>query len=503
MTKGPEVGYYPEGEPKKLHPLVKEMIEDSIHHLPTKHEKKAEKMIENGLINRFQKYIEESENVQLQKQTPEYIKHTAEQKSYGDNAEEGSSSCSDGRNDGNYIMGPAEEVKPYRTPGGVPKIRLDNGIPILDMPETEANIETAFAKKKGSSIKELVEYLQMHGITTHPDHGCGYLTGLTKAAGHIPEIGMRLGGIPTFMQVLNPEYITAFNNSAERVGGRGTTFLMFVDHFSQGLITLPYNIHEQLDHSKSLLANFNELHDKKVILMNERLDDKFHQQIIDLAKSMGSEGKINTRDYTKLIVNLILVGKVAREITLEQEKLGFPFIPESILTQANATETARKLLGFRIVRNITERVLSGRENGNHDLMKHPEQFVRVGSVGAENNSVNVPFVQKTAGKSITDDDIRSTKALYDILTDTLPKRPKDDADLQNEGRVILVAGEIEEDDYKASAFQKHLTLEESFTRNNAAKLRDSLADSVSNGETVVVGGIFDGKTKVMKHAVTG
>lgn len=492
------------------HPLVEELIDDSIQRLPPAPHRipGAETRIINGLNRRLKPYLFESEDIQRQKESPEYTAYIKEHKDFADGVEEGLVACPDGRNDENHIIGPAEEVKPYRTLGGIPDTRLSTSfprIPVLNVPELDALIKIAFLKKSGNFKKELVEYLQIHGISTSPEHGCGYLADMVKESGHQSlEIGMTMGGIPEYMAALRPDksgesHINAFNNNAERAGGRGTTFLTFADHYSQGLIILPNDIHERLDIAKSLRENFVDLHDSGKIAMSEKLDGVYRDRILSLARSMGHEGQINTRDYTKLISNLILIGRIAREITLEHNG-SFPFIPEYILEQANATETAKKLLAYRMIRNVTERILSGRKNGLHPLMSHPEQFIRIGSTGAENNSINVPFVQRTSRETITQRDIEAVIMLRSILTATLEKRG---VDPKNEGNVILVTGEIEQEDYRSrTIFEDYLIQKTCAIASNAAELRIALGKSADSGEAIVVGGIFDGRTKTMKHPVT-
>lgn len=487
---------------QKVATLTKNAIEDAISRLPHDHELAAETRIINGISRRLQPYIRESAEVTLQLKSPEHETHLRNFASFANRAEAGAVVCSDGRNDPFATIAGPGEIKVDRRLAGLPDVRQSTSLPqrpVLNDPDLYANIVNALEDKyMDIDRRELVEFVVAHIISTHPSHGCGDLTGQTRGVGHIPEIGMRLGGLREFRARINGGF-SAFNNAAADVGGRGTTFYSIIDHYAQGLIVAPYDVTDLIQKTLSLRQNLTELHDNRTLVMSEMLDETYYDAITELAGKMGQES-IDVRNYQNLVRNSILLGNIAIEIALMEEKQGFPNIPESLLTDSDASPTAVRLLQYVLVRNCSMRILSRLRKGNHPLMKHPEQFVRVGSSGAENNTQFVPFIQRTPAGPIRDDDIDGAIKLFGLLETTLVDQ---DVQLLEEGRVILVTGDFNRNDYATEriADQEH-TRAKSNIANNAAAFRIRLGESIETGEVIVVGGSINSHTKEVDEIVS-
>lgn len=512
MTNNREVVGH--GEPREMtqaHPLVQQAIEDSLSRLnPRFRNRDAEARVIDGITYALAPYTEESEYIARERNSRLHQAYLGEVIAFNPNALEGAIACPDGRNDMGYILGGPGEIKIDRRIGAIPEIRksTQEDEVVIDDPDLSSNIETAIAEKTITADKpELIEYVMPHIISTHPDHGCGYLKGETQEEGFAPGLGMTHGGIEEYIaRVSSPldshhrldlRWETAFANNARRAGAKGTTFLAIADHYSQGLILAPFDIAEKIDPNKSLRANLEALHESGDILMTEALDGAIHQRVLDLAASMGQVGNIDYRNYKNLIANTMLIGRVAMEITVDMEKNGFSFLPPSIIKDASAT--ALKALAFRAIRNSTFRILSGLTKGNHPHMRHPERFVRAGSSGAEYNSQYVPFVQRTTEGRFEESDVKRVKKLYDLLTATLLERG---TNLEQNGRVITITGEVNPQHFKnAQIAERYIRAEKAFIAHNASIFRDKYERSIASGQTIVIGVLFDSSTHTPKEIV--
>lgn len=489
-------------EPSVVASQIKHVaLEGALSRLPENPVIGSEERVRNAIERRFAPYVEENESIARQITTPEYEKHREETSDFLD-ARVGIVICPDGR----IIilaLGDPGVLSTHRRLMGSPETRTSTStekVQVLDDPTLSGSITAEFDERKtqGENL-ELVEFLGPHILSTHPEHGCGALSGIMQARGHTPQIGMRMGGIAEYFEQLN-EGFYAFNTVANRAGGHGTTYDVVHDAYSQGLIVGLRDTYTQFDTRRSLRENLINLQRNGEIVMTEMLDDSFAQQMVDLAQKMGmSSPTLPIADYKQVAKNRIIIGQVAREATLQEEKDGYPFIPTKLLENQNSTHASARSLTYHLLGNVAYRVLGGIQPGQHRLLQHPEQLIRIGPIGADFNITNIPFIERTPAGSLRPEDIDGALRLYKLAGSTLEDQG---INLTVEGRIILVTGEFDETQYANptianKAFYKEVAL----VANNAAKIREALAGSIATGEAIVIASLHTPGSRKLTHII--
>ncbi len=450
----------------------------------------AEERVRNSLERRFLPYLEETQIIARQINSPEYINFVTETEEFL-NASVGIVVCPDGRIQ-LIAIGDPRVLGVVRRPMGLPPTRNStrNDESVLDDADLAASIDIQLGRRiRENKNPELIEFIGTHIHSTEPTSGCGAFTSMARGLGHSASVGTRLGGIKEFFTKLG-DHFYATNNNAQRAGGKGTTIDLIHDAYSEGLIFGLRDAHSQFDPDISLRENLKELHAQEQILMTELLDGLFREEVVRKASEHGVF-KLDIRDPHQFAKNAILIGTLAREITEMEEKTNCSWIPEAIAK--DKSETAIRALAYLAIRNCAYRILGGIRPGLHDLTEHPERLLVVGPTAPAFNRENIPFIHKTARGPFQPEDISAVKFLYALTESVMEKQ---DIDLRSEGRIILVTEEFKQDIYK----DKIVADEEyakvvSAVRNNAAKIRIELSEGVKSGETVVLGCIHDPGTR--------
>ena len=476
--------------------LVNQAKEDSLGRIPLNPE--AQKRVENAIEKRFYPYVIEGAVIAEQLVSPEYREFVKETNEYL-GAKVGFIACPDGR-----ILviqlGDPKVASFYRRLQGLPPIRTstrgDHKM-VPDDPFLSAAIATDIQERKPQTeVPKIVQFIGPHIHSVHPDHGCGDRTGEMVGMGHTPEIGMAHVGIEEYFQKLGDGFY-AFDNAAENAGGRGSTFDLTHDAYSQGFIIGLRKTYEMFNPNLSLRENLKLLADNKLILMTELLDSLFSERITEEAQKEKVSGIIDMRDFYNFGPNAILIGKIAREITKEEEKKGYLWIPRAI--REDRTNTALRALAYHCVRNVVYRTLGGIKPGAHALEEHPEKLSRVGPIGADFNVSNIPFIESTVPGPLQPSDIEAVVKLYNLSYGILRAQG---VKLKDEARIILVTGIYDPNIYiDQREAQKQLNLATDIVRNNAAQIRKKFEKSIITGETVVIGALHEPGTRRLTHIV--
>lgn len=455
--------------------------------------------IQTALERRFLPYAIENESIAKQLESPEYRKFVKEIDAFLD-AKVGFGACPDGRVSPFSLADP-KVASIHRRLQGLPETRqstTEEHVWVLDDPDLAASIKTDMQEREeeGKS-NELVEFVGPHIHSSHPAHGCGACIGKLAAKGRTPELGMRYGGIAEYFEELGDGF-NAFDNVVKIAGGKGTTFDLTHDAYSQGFIVGLRNEYKNFNKNLSLRQNLELLAARKKILMTEKFDEIFTQNIIDESTKMGVEGYIDVSDYEQFGKNAMLIGRIAKKITIQEEAKGYRWIPESI--KDGKSQTAVRVLAYHAIRNTVYRVLGDIQPGQHMLQEHPEQLIRVGPIGSDYNIRNIAFVQSTPRGRLQSGDIEGVDKLYNLSYGILRKLG---ADLQREGRIILITG-IYDSTHHASrkSARAELNEVESVVLNNAAWIRKKFAESIQTGEAIVIGCLFDPLTRRLTHVLS-
>jgi hypothetical protein len=460
----------------------------------------VQKRVENAIENRLYPYIVEGEVIGTQLNSPEYQQHIVETDQFLE-AKVAAIACPDGR-----ILviqlGDPKVMSVSRKLQGLPATRpstkesSDRMVP--DDPYISAAIRTDMERrKKANRLARIVQFVGPHIHSLHPvEHGCGDKTTEMVAYGHTPEIGMRFGGIPEYYTKLGKGF-NAFDNAAENAGGRGATFDLVHDAYSQGIILGLRNSYEKFNHELSLRNNLELLAKNKNILMTEFLDPIFAENIIKEAQKRGITHPIDISNFYNFGQNAILIGEIARNITIEQEKENFPWIPESI--KEDKTEVDVRVAAYHSIRNVVYRIMGGIKPGEHNLQEHPEKLIRVGPIGADFNVKNIPFIESTVPGQLQSSDMEAVDKLYRLSYGVLKAQG---INLENEARIILVTGIYDEKLYAdKDKAQEQLNLSTHIVQNNAAWIRGKFEKSIKTGETIVIGALHEPGNRRLSHIV--
>ena len=495
-------------ETRKLVAIAKQ---DALARLPENASEQARARIENAVTKRLTPYIEEGKVIGRQITTNEY-KNFAESTKAFLNVDIGAVGCSDGR-----IVAPAiatpRIAHVHRRIQGMPETRKSTGrdkAHVMEDPLISASIKNSIdQRRQAGKNPELVEFVGPHIFSADPGHGCG------AAAAKVES--MDYGAIKEYFDELG-EGFYAFNKNAELARGKGTTFDLTHDAYSQGLIFGLKNAYdnatqansEMFDHSKSLRKNLINMHNNKQILMTELLRRELKDEIAQKAAKKGVF-KLNLKNAEQFAHNYMTIGTIAREITEEHEKTGFSWIPDALKQDdvdlsISKSPNAIRALAYTAVQNCVYTELGNIQPSKHSLLRHPEQLIRVGNIGHAFNRNTIPFIQVTPTGILRDKDLEGVKALHGLATKFLPDQG---INLEEEARVIIVTGEYDESMYTKPEFaMKEKCRVESIVMENAAMIRNALmtdrveSQSIREGRTVVIPTLHKPDSREMTHVVT-
>lgn len=479
--------------------LTDQAREDALQRVPLNPE--VQERVHNAIDRRFKPYIIESEVIAAQLISPEYQDEFVPKTNNFLKALVGYIVCPDGR----ILVIQLGDPKVARVsrrlqgkPPTRPSTRGDHNQMVPNDPYLTSSITNELGERgKLFDVPEMVQNFGPHTDSVNPEeHGCGDRTGEMVSYGHTPEIGMRYGGIPEYFEALGDGFY-AFDNTAKKAGGRGTTFDVIQDTHSQGLIYGLRDAYQRFDPRLSLRENLELLAKNKIILMTEFLDQIFAERVIKETQKRGINTPINMADYYNFGTNAILIGTIARDLTKEEEANGFHWMPKSI--KEDKTEIATRVAAYHAIRNSVYRVLGGIKPGHHNLIKHPEKLIRVGPIGADFNVFNISFTESTVPGPFQESDIKAVEKLYGLSYGVFKHQG---FDLRTEARIILVTGifdpSIYADDEKAKT---QLTLATHLVQNNAAWVRERYKKSILTGETVVISALHEPGTRRFTHIV--
>lgn len=484
---------------KSVQKLTEQAREDALQRVPLNPE--VQNRVNNAIERRFKPYVTEGEVISTQLSTSEYQGAFVPETDTFLGALVGIIVCPDGRL---LIiqLGDPKVARTSRRLRGKPLVRSstrgENNRMVPDDPYLSSSITTELQRRgKTIAVPEMIQQLGPHIDSVHPEeHGCGDKTAEVISWGHTPEIGMEYGGIAHYFESLG-EGFYAFDNTAKNAGGRGTTIDVTQDTHSQGLIFGLRNVYKSFNSSISLRENLELLSRNKIILMTEFLDQIFSERIIREAKKRGVNEPVNMHDYFNFASNAMLIGRIARELTREEEAEGFSWIPRPI--REDKTETALRVMAYHALRNSAYRILGGIKPGNHSLIRHPEKLIRIGPIGADFNVENIPFIESTVPGPFQESDIKAVEKLYGLSYKVFREQG---IDLREEARIILVTGIFDPDVYATEEKARaELTLVTHIVQNNAAWVRERFKRSIQTGETVVLGGLYKPGTRTLTHIV--
>lgn len=451
----------------------------------------AQERIRNGLTNHLLPYVTESETIAMELETPTFSEFTTEVAEYL-NADVGFIVCPDGRVLLFSLSDPGIS-RSHRRLQGMPEIRHStrDGKPVIKDTELSGSVSNGLKKRKAQNKNaELVEFVGPHIHSGSPEHGCGACIAKLEARGNTPEVGMAKGGLDVYFKEIGTG-LEAFANNAELAGGKGTYFDLVHDAYSQGFIIGLQKEYPMIDTNIPFRTNLLNMARAGKILMTERLDRFFIDAIYNTADLMNFPHSIDVQDFTKIAENAMYIGKIALEITKQEEAQGFPFIPQVI--REGKSDTAVRVLAYHAIRNVVYRTLGNISSGNHTLEHHGEALIRVGPVGP-NTIRNTTFINYIPRGEIADSDIMDVKKLYGLLYKVYKDK---NIDVLREGRVIVVTGTYDETDYGDNTSAANSALEDvnSMILGNAAAIRESLRSGIDTGEVTVVALQYNQRTR--------
>lgn len=484
----------PETTSHLINRLVQLAARDALFRLPKDASTEAQVRVANAIKNRFLPHVEESEIIAEQLTSPEYRQFVQEQKEFL-GVRLGVVVCPDGRIAASAIVDP-RVGHVHRRLQGMLETKGSSKHPgkfVVDDPLIDSAVAEAIVQRPDNPY--FVELMGPHIDSIHPEHGCGAAKGkISKAKKGVPTaVAMKNGAIPEYFDELGEKF-SAFTNTITDASGKATTFDMTHDSYSQGLIFGLKDTYHLFDPSKSLRENLVTLHAEGKILMTEFLDDKVRTALseTDLAGSL----KETLDDPNHFAQNFMLIGRIAKELTLHHEQNGFSEIGLPKHFTEGHSEATIRALAYHAIRNSVYRVLGGIEPGNHKLLHHPEKIIRIGPIGAAFNRESISFIQVTPPGDLRPEDISGAEALYGLFEGIAPTVG---IDLENEARIIMVTGEYhptgDPDQTRLQEVQRQVN-------KNAAKLREVFAEGIRTGSTVVIGAIFESGTRKMTHIVS-
>jgi len=479
-------------------PLSRDLIEDACEKaMKVTGEKGAQHkmMVWNGILRRFGPYVDEGVKSARKFGSDEYSEFKDGMREFLGVDGVGVVLCSDGR------VLPMSVVdygvaKISKRPGGIPETRRSTGPEgkrVLCDPEIKGHLAYTIEKSLREKGKEpvMVQFIGPHFNSENPVHGCGAAKIEATSRGRPAVTAMRLGAVSDFFERFDGH--DAFDNTIKRHGGLNKTFSMAHDIKDQSLTFGLKEVYDRaksegrnmFDEYKTLPENLVELNMKGNILMTSGLDKKFVGDIDKFARARGLEKFLQIRNPDFIDSNIIHIGSIARQLT---EKAGLDWMPGHLIEGLSDEQV--RVFAYHALRNVVYRKLGNIKPNNHDLIDHPEELIRVGPIGAAHNVRTIPFIESTSG-TLNSKDVEGVKALYGLSGDIYPNNG---IDLRYEGRVIVVTGK-----YSGARHldeRREIWGVESETRTNVACLRREFDEGVRNGETIIMGVIYDEKTKL-------
>lgn len=416
----------------------------------------------------------------------------------------GADLCPDGRISIQAIADP-RVLGVARTLMGAPKTRKstqDEGKQVLDDPDKAASVEIQIRKRiREGKNPELVQLMGIHIDSHDPENSCGAGMDEIEKTSKDPKKEKADGGIKHYFDKKGHTFVAIENNAKnikdeeKGVQGKATFVDMVHDSHDESLIFGLKNAYKSYDPDKTLLENLQIMSTNKQILMTSQLDEVFGAQIQALAGELGVKS-LDPKGPKNFAETSIVLGKIAKQITHQEERSGFNWIPDAI--KEGKSEAAIRTIAYISIRNTAYRKLCGIEPGNHELKDHPESVLIVGPTSTFNRE-NIGFPLKTARGPLQSSDVKTTKFLFDIHQSSIEKRLHNE---DTEGRIILVTGEHEPEAYiDEDHAQEELIKTRMTAMNNAALLREMFKDSVKEGRTVILTAIMHPGTREILQIV--
>lgn len=459
----------------------------------------ARERITNAIKNRLLPYLQENEVISSQISSDEYQQYLKDTEAFL-KARIEVVQCPDGRIAPIALADP-RYVDILRSPQGLFTTRSTTGDERLvpKDPDLVSELITSIdnRKKAGDSEPKVISFVGSHIDSHTPLHGCGASAAKLTLAGHAASVGMQYGGIKEYFEEIGEGFF-AFDNVAAIVGGKGTTFDLTYDTYSQGVIIGLRDSYRNFNPALNLRENLLKLAQQKQIIMSELLDDTFRPRINKIVEKLGlKKTTCDMREYRSFVQNMIVIGTMARELTQEEEKHDHAFLEAHV--RSDFSKIIARVLAYHIIRNVVYRVLGGIKPGAHLLLKHPETLIRVGPTGALYNVENIAFIETTPRGRIMRDDLDVVNVLYTLSQGVLTQMG---VDLTKEGRVILATGVFDHDRYRTPEIaHQELNYIKGTVKYNASMIRQRYEASVETGETVVLGALFDPDTRRLTHIV--
>lgn len=470
--------------------LVKKVTAKAFKELKADGETKSR--VTTALANRFKPYILEAEIIAHEMLTPEYIAFKEETREfYG--ALVNVVACPDGRISVLSLTDPRVAYVHRVLRGQLPtRLTTSKGeLPIPANTDLRAGVWTVLErmrKKYHVNKPKLVTLMGPHIDSEHPLHGCGAAAAALSGLGSgLPAAlaTMRYGGARNYFRVLQQsgEYY-AIDNFVRIAGGEGTTIDYTHDLHSQGVIIGLGTAWKYLKEGESFRENLVRLHRDNRLVMSELLAPNYQKRIRELGERIDlrlqKEKTLDYRDPAAFAQNAMLIGRVTQELTREEEKREFAFLPQAV---RRLDEVAQRIAAYHLLRNTVYLILGGIEPGKHWLLHHPEQVLRIGPIGADFNVKTVAFIE-TAPPMFSTSDMQSAFALYGLMERFLPAL---DVDLTREARIIMVTGGFDPSIYKDDkAVEQEYDKVTTVVIDDAAKVKMMVKRAISEGAAVVI-----------------
>jgi hypothetical protein len=485
--------------PQEVRALVDKAKEDALQRIDNRSPEARDRVV-TAIENRFAPAVKEAHRIAEQLISPEYVEYH-ERTSRFLGCFWGRIACPDGRIRVS-ATGDPNVVNNLRTLEGIPDVRISNGEFIPSHPEIVAAIRNYVQNQKDLGVRtpEIVEFIGPHGNSVDPLHGCGGGIGSLIESGHAPENSALMGGIKEYFDRTNGKgEWDAFDNLARSCQVIGTTIDEWHDAHTQGLVFGLRNAHKKFNERYTLRENIDNLADKGLVLMTERLASTYRDMIVNIFSSLlnGNVELLDIEDYTKFASNNILIGSVAQQLTIMEEQRDFPFIPYEL--RIHKSDKALRALAYNALRNACYIVLSDIKPGEHSLLHHPEQLIRLGPIGADFNVKTIAFIQATSGGNLNDTDMSRLVALYRLMYTT---HKEQGISLVDESRIIRVTAAHNPDIYVDAKEEKKARLSvEAQLEANADIVRRKFDKSIRTGETLVIACIHHPKTRKLTHTI--
>lgn len=474
---------------KRVNALVKKAQQSAFEEIKTGGA--ARKRIKTAIINRFKPYVLESEIIAAQLSSEEYHRFRTETEKFL-GALVTIAACPDGRISVLSLTDPRTALVSRVTQGRLAtRVTVREKVPIPLNTDLRATIWTKLKRMNAKTRKtpQLVNLMGPHINSDDPIHGCGAAAEELSGEGSgLPAAltTLHFGGVHNYFRILQAsgEY-WAVDNFVAIAGGKGTTVDYTHDLYSQGVIVGLGQSWKYFKKGKSLRENLLYLFEKKKIVMSELLIDTFKKPIIEKAGKIDSRiphGKLlDYRNPSYFAYNAMLIGKVAQQLTLEEEKKDYRLLP--VFIRKIYDKQVLKIVVYHLLRSVAYLVLGDIVPGKHWLIHHPEQLLRVGPIGADFNVKTIAFIETTP-PTFTTSDTHTAFFLYRLMEKCLTSQ---DVDLKKEARTIMVTAGFNHSIYAGKeVIDAEYDKVKTQVIDNAAHLKISVKRAVSEGATVVI-----------------